>query len=102
MGRDGGRVRIKGPLGLSRLARTRVVASERPTALRGAAEIGDATHASVRWDIQPHTDGSLVTFSARVDEASAVDRLILALGGRWWLRRIVERALQRLGTSISS
>jgi carbon monoxide dehydrogenase subunit G len=99
---DGARVRVRGPLGLSRVAHTRVVSAEPPTTLRGAARIGKRTQASVRWDIRPDAGGSVVTFAAQVDEASLLDRLILGLGGRWWMTRIIERAVQRLGTSISS
>jgi hypothetical protein len=101
MAADGGRVRISGPIGISRVARTRVVSVERPTTLHGAADIGRGTHASVRWEIEPDRAGSRVTFSAQVDAASALDRIFLAAGGRWWLGRIFDRAVQRLGTSIS-
>jgi hypothetical protein len=102
MDSQGGRVRVKGPLGLSRVARTSVVATERPRLLRGRAEIGRGTVGSVRWEIASVDKGSRVSFSADVDRASVLDRIVLACGGRWWLDRIVHRALARLGTSIST
>ncbi len=102
MGSNGGRVRVKGPLGLSRVARTGVVATERPKLLRGSAEIGRRTHGAVRWEIVPAAEGSRVTFTATVERASFLDRILLACGGRWWLARLVDRAVKRLGASISA
>jgi len=98
---DGGRVRVRAPLGISRVARTSVVAAERPSLLRGLAELGRSTRGAVRWEIGPAPVGSDVRFSAVVERASPLDRILLACGGRWWLRRIVVAAVQRLGTSIS-
>ena len=99
---DGGCVRVRAPLGLSRIARTRVVAAERPSLLRGIAELGRGTRGAVRWEIEPAPSGSRVRFSAQVEQATAADRVLLACGGRWWLHRIVTVALERLGTSISA
>jgi hypothetical protein len=96
MDSSGGRVRMKGPFGLSREARTRVDAAESPSTLRGSAEIGRRTRASIRWEIVPAGGGSRVTLTGTVDQASLFDRLLLAAGGRWWLQRIFERALQNL------
>ena len=97
---DNGRVRVKGPLGLSRVARTEVVGAERPRELRGRAELGRSTRGAVRWDIAPVPDGSQVSFSAHVEQASLLDRLVLFAGGRWWLGRIVRAAVGRLGVVL--
>jgi hypothetical protein len=103
MGADGGRVRVKGPLGLSRVARTKVVSTERPRLLTGTAEIGRGTIGAVRWEIAPLVPGtSHVTFSAEVVRASPLDRLVLACGGRWWLARIVRAAVERLGAAVEA
>jgi Polyketide cyclase / dehydrase and lipid transport len=102
MAADGGSVRVRAPLGISRVARTRVVAAERPSLLRGEAEVGRATRGAVRWEIAPARAGSRVRFSAHVEQATLLDRLLLVCGGRWWLRRIVTTAVERLGTSISA
>ena len=101
VGADGGRVRVKGPLGLSRVARTKVVRTERPRRLSGTAELGRGTVGEVQWEIVPVPGMSHVTFRAEVVRASLLDRVLLACGGRWWLARIVHRAVARLGTSIS-
>jgi Polyketide cyclase / dehydrase and lipid transport len=102
MGANGGRVRVGGPLGLSRVAETRVVSTERPRLLTGTAEIGTGTLGRVRWEITPVPDGSHVRFSAEVERASVADRVVLAAGGRWWLGRIVSRAVQRLGAVLDA
>jgi hypothetical protein len=102
MSADGGRVRVKGPLGLSRTATTKVASTERPRLLTGTADMGRATRGVVEWTITPVPGGSHVRFSARVERATVFDRVVLALGGRWWLGRIVRRAVERLGTSISA
>jgi hypothetical protein len=100
---DGGRVRVKGPFGLSRVGLTAVVRAERPRLLTGTADIGRGTRGAVQWEIEPQVpDRSHVRFVAQVVRASAVDRVVLALGGRWWLERIVVRAVERLGAVVDA
>jgi hypothetical protein len=97
---EGGRVRMRGPLGLSREARTRVIEAQPHTTLRGIAEVGRRTRGAVRWDIEPHPEGSRVTFSAVVERASLADRVLLALGGRRWLAGLFHNAVLRLGAEM--
>jgi hypothetical protein len=99
-GNDGGRVRIRGPLGLSRVAETRVLEARPPRGgggaeLHGRAHVG-RTLGRVKWRIDPHATGSQVTLSAWVERTNLIDRVLLALGGRWWLQRIFANAVQRL------
>jgi hypothetical protein len=100
----GGRVRMKGPLGLHRSARTRVLRVEEPrggrASLRGRAELSGGTVGHVRWDIAAADGDSLVTLTAAVERAALLDRALLALGGAWWLRRILARALANLDTEL--
>jgi hypothetical protein len=103
MNEGGGVVRVRGPLGLSRVARTKVVAAEPPSTLRGRAELGRRTVGAVRWEITPSVPGtSHVRFTAEVERASALDRVLLACGGRWWLVRIVRTAVQRLDAVLDA
>jgi hypothetical protein len=102
MDERGGVVRVRGPFGVSRVARTQVVAAERPSLLRGRARIGRATVGAVRWELEPSRLGTLVTFSAAVERASIFDRLLLVCGGRWWLGRIVVAAVARLGAVLDA
>lgn len=100
-GPAGGRVRIKGPLGLSREARTKVLEAippgpATPGSLSGRADLGQ-TVGRVGWAIEPNADGgSAVRLWATVERASPADRLLLSLGGRWWLSRIFARAVGNL------
>ena len=93
--RDGGVVRLRGPLGLGRTAHTRVVLTEAPTLLAGKATLG-ATRANVSWTLRPDGDGTRVTLRADVLEATRGDRALLALGGRQWLRARFRTTLARL------
>jgi len=93
----GGRVRIGGPLGLSRVARTRVVGMDPPRALHGQAHVGRRTVGLVHWRIEPNGQGSHVTLSAVVERATRLDRLILAVGGRRLLARAFADAVAQLG-----
>ena len=105
-GPAGGRVRINGPLGLSREATTRVLDASPPSptapgSLAGRADVG-ATVGRVGWTIEPRPDGgSGVRLWAEVERASPVDRLVLALGGRRRLRRIFERSLENLALVLA-
>lgn len=89
---DGGRVRIQGPLGLRRTAHTRVLHADPPARLEGSATLG-RTVARVRWELSDHHDATLVRLEAEVERAGPLDRLLLAAGGRRWLRR-------RFGTTV--
>ena len=92
---DGGRVRMRGPLGIARTARTTVEEALPNSRLRGRADLGD-TVGRVAWDIEPADSGSRVSLSARVDRAGVFDRTLLALGGEAYLRRIFARTLENL------
>ncbi len=106
-GPTGGRVRVRGPLGLSRLARTEVLGAEPPEPDRagrmwGRAEIGSGTVGRVEWEISAVSAGSRVRLSACAEQASPLDRLVLLAGGGWWLRRIFVAALARLDDAVAA
>lgn len=100
MDASGGRVRMVGPFGVGRVAHTRVVSAEPHSRLRGTADLDGGTHAAVSWDIDPVATGSRVTLAALVERASALDRVLLTIGGRWWLERMFRRAVQRLADVV--
>ena len=84
---EGGQVRVRGPLGIRRTATTRVVATRAPRLLIGTAEVGAGTRARVSWSLAAHLGSTRVRLAATVERAAPADRALLALGGRWWLRR---------------
>jgi hypothetical protein len=99
---DRGRVRMRGPLGLSRIAATEVVAADPPSSLAGLARVGERTRAAVSWDLSTIGEATHVWLAAQVETASPLDRLILALGGRQWMRRRFELVLANLTERFAS
>lgn len=93
----GGRVRIRGPFGLRRTAATRVVAVEPTHRMAGCAHVGRRTTAEVRWTLNAGRGRTRVRLEARVLGAGVLDRVLLGLGGRAWLRRSFAGVLARLG-----
>jgi uncharacterized protein YndB with AHSA1/START domain len=92
----GGVVCMRGPLGIRRAARTRVVEADPPTRLAGSAEVGSATVARVSWALRPDGERTRVRLEATVEQASPLDRALLAIGGRRWLERRFAAILETL------
>ena len=99
---DSGRVRVRGPLGLGRTATTRVAAARAPRLIIGTAEMGESTRARVSWILAGRLGSTRVRLAAEIENASSFDRLVLALGGRWWLRRRFASTLDRLAREMGS
>jgi hypothetical protein len=98
---NGGQVRIRGPAGITRTASTRVVAAERPSSMRGTAQLGDGTRANIEWRFAPEGNGTRIRLGAEVERASRLDSVLLMAGGSIWVRRRFEKILQALGTRFS-
>jgi hypothetical protein len=94
--KDGATVQIRGPLGLRRTAQTHVTASPSPRLMIGTAQLGDGTRASVSWTLAGRMNQTRVRLAANVENASPLDRVLLALGGRIWMRRVFRDALGQL------
>jgi uncharacterized protein YndB with AHSA1/START domain len=97
---DGGRVRVRGPLGLRRTVDTRVNGAQPPARIEGTAQLG-RTRAAVRWELVPEPRGTRVRLVANVIAAGPLDRLLLAAGGRAWLRRRFTVTLSRLAQTVA-
>lgn len=93
-------ISMRGPLGIRRTARTRVTTRHRPRAFGGTAAVGRRTVAYVHWAIEYAEAGSLVTLTATILRASAVDRALLTIGGRQWLTRSFDRAVALLAAAV--
>jgi hypothetical protein len=102
VGPGGGRIRIRGPLGISRLARTQIVSTRPPTetepgCLEGRAELDSGSAGRIAWYVAP--DGpqrSRVELEAVVERCTGLDRAVLLLGGRRWLHRSLVHTLAGL------
>jgi uncharacterized protein YndB with AHSA1/START domain len=101
---NGGRVCMRGPLGVRRTAVTSVDRLDPPRSMAGSARVGARTHAHVTWTLEP--DGSEgaaathVTLAASLEDAAPLDRLLLAAGGRAWLESRFARILSTLAETF--
>ncbi len=93
---DSAVVRLRGPLGVRRTVQTRVDEARRPGLIVGTAKLSEGTLAHVTWTLEPEGTGTRVRLGAEVERADVLDRLLLALGGRMWLRRRFRHGLTRL------
>jgi hypothetical protein len=93
---DGGVVRVRGPLGLHRTIETTLTEARPPERVAGEARIG-RTRAEIQWLLEPAGAGTIVTLRANVVQAGPLDRALLALGGRRWMRGRFDATLKRLG-----
>ena len=96
-----GRVRMHGPLGLRRTARTIVVDAEPDHVMHGTAELSGGTLARIGWELHEDAGGTAVRLSAEIERAALPDRLLLALGGRRWMQGRFDRILQTLARQFS-
>ena len=93
-------ITLRGPLGIRRTAYTTVTNLRPPHRFGGTALVGKRTMAQVNWTIEPAGTGSFVTLSATIVRAGPMDRLLLALGGRWWVTRSFKHAIALLGAAV--
>jgi hypothetical protein len=94
-------VRLRGPLAIRRMASTAITETRAPESISGWAWIGPRTRAFVSWHIESAPHGSTVSVGAIVETAGLRDQLLLAFGGRRWLRRRFASALSCLSHWIA-
>jgi hypothetical protein len=99
--RTGSRVQLRGPLGIRRRARTRMLDSRAPGWMIGSAEVGRGTLALISWTIAEDRTGSRVRLKAEIARLGVSDRVLLALGGRRWLRRLFEESVTALAERLA-
>jgi hypothetical protein len=99
--RQGGTVRLLGPLALHRTASTRVLDVSPPHYIVGSAEIGRHTSALVSWTLSPRGNRTGVRWSATVVTLALPDRLLLAAGGERWLRARFAATIARLAKQVA-
>ena len=94
-------VKLRGPLAIRRTASTAITGARAPESISGRAWIGPRTRALIAWRIESAPQASTVRVRAIVETAGLRDRMLLALGGRWWLRRRFATALSCLAYRIA-
>jgi uncharacterized protein YndB with AHSA1/START domain len=92
----GGTVKVRGPLGLGRTATTRVVDTEPPMSMTGTADLSGGTQAVVRWVLTRDDGATRVELAADLRRTGLLDRILLAAGGRRWIRHRFNSILQTL------
>jgi hypothetical protein len=98
---SGGAAVLRGPLGLRRTVRTRVALLQPPTRLAGSALADSGTVAHVSWTLHAQPDGTtLVELGAVLGPIARGDRILLAAGGRYWIRRLFTATLRRLTAEL--
>jgi hypothetical protein len=96
------RIAMRGPLGIRRTAHTAVTNLKPPSGFGGTAAVGRRTTAYVHWGIDRADTGSRVTLTATIVRAGVLDRLLLGLGGKWWLARSFDRAVALLAAALAA
>jgi Polyketide cyclase / dehydrase and lipid transport len=100
--RHGGEIHLRGPLGLRRIVRTRVLTRTAPHLVAGRAHIGRRTVAYVHWRLHPQAETTIVELTTTIISAGLLDRVLLACGGRHWLRRRMAATLAALAVLIAA
>ena len=97
--RTGGLLRVRGPLGMQRTVTTRLVSARARCILEGTAATRSGTTAHVAWTLSRARSGTIVELSVVIVHAGPLDRTLLNLGGRAWLRRQPAATLERFATA---
>jgi Polyketide cyclase / dehydrase and lipid transport len=98
---SGGAIVLRGPLGLRRTIRTRIALRQSPTRLAATAHAESGTAAYVSWTLREQHDGTtIVELAAMLSPIAGRDRLLLALGGRPWVRHLFTATLRRLAAEL--
>ena len=86
---------LRGPLGITRSARTRLLGASLDK-VWGRAQLGNGTQARVTWRFAPARGTTAVELELELRDARLFDRLLFALLRPWITSRLA-RALGRLG-----
>jgi hypothetical protein len=100
--RLGARILVCGPLGIRRTVETTITCLHPSRGVGGTAMIGRRTVAHVHWTIDAVGERSRVALTATVLRVGALDRLLLAAGGRRWLARSFDRVLMLLAATLGA
>src|ERR1700743_101205 len=98
---SGGAAVLRGPLGIRRTGPTPGALLQPPARLAGSARADSGTAAHVSWTLHAQPDGTtLVELTAVLGPISRGDRVLLAAGGRFLIRRLFFWTLRRLTAEV--
>lgn len=89
------RIRLRGRLGVRRTMTATIRYAKPPESIVGRAYAG-RSRATMRWSIQRSERRSWVEVAVDAYALAPLDVLLLSLGGRRWLERSLNMALERL------
>jgi hypothetical protein len=92
-------LRIRGPLGLRRRARARIVATAEPSHVITTVALG-RTVVRLRWTLSPLPASTGVELTAEIPALGLLDRALLAAGGRRTIARRLHTALATLAEIV--
>src|SRR3712207_267595 len=92
-------LRIRGPLGLPRSARARIVATAEPSHVITSVALG-RTVVRFRWTLSPLPASTGVELTAEVPAIGLIDRALFAAGGRRTVERRLHTALATLAEIV--
>jgi hypothetical protein len=95
----GGVIEVHPPIPVGRRAVTEVDDVREGSIVAGTARMG-GTVADVAWRLDSRAGWTLVSLTAVVRRAGWSDRVLLRLGGAWWLRRRFSVVLKRLDREL--
>lgn len=98
-----GRMLLRGPLGVRRLAVTRTESWREPSSIAGTARLGARTRVRVSWELHaPDRDTTHVVLRAEVRSLAPLDGLLLRAGGGAWVRRLFASTLELLANETEA
>lgn len=100
--RTGGVVTLRGPLGLRRRVRTRMLEAAEPRWMVGIAEVGRETLAGISWRLAASPARTSVELRAEIVYLSRFDRVLWRLGARRWMERLFSQALVALEAELAA
>jgi Polyketide cyclase / dehydrase and lipid transport len=102
-GPTGGWVELRGPMGLRRRLRTTVIERKRQRHITGVAVLQPRTRARVVWRLEANGSAqTTVRLEAMILSCGPLDRLLLAVGARRWLRRRFDGTLRQLAEHLEN
>jgi polyketide cyclase/dehydrase/lipid transport protein len=102
--RDGahGIIELHPPVPVDRTAVTELQRVQGGAIVAGTVRMGMRTSADVTWSLDSRGRSTLVRLTAVVRRAGPLDRVLLRVGGAWWLGRRFRVVLARLERELDS
>jgi len=107
-GSEGGRISVRAPLRICRVAQTRITQAVPPAdgvggVVEGVATTPEGTSLRVAWRLGLAPAGTQVVLELVVERARPLDRLLLLAGGRRWLEQhLLRRAVADLEELVTA